>query len=183
MGEVVSASRSDTQTSNEKLQDSAPQRWQGELEQLRSFAREFGLSEEEATPEQSLIDVFTLPAATKYCRQARSRIEQLARSAGVSDKVKSDLVLAVGEAVTNAIEHGSKNTPNGSFTVRCLATPKRVCVSVSDNGPGFNPDELPNPVDAPLCDRGRGIHCILALMDEVRFEFASGTSVRMVKFR
>ncbi|MGQ9454801.1 MAG: ATP-binding protein [Armatimonadota bacterium] len=183
MGEIISATRSDTQTLDGKRQNSATQSWQSKLKKLRSVAREFGLSEEEIATEQSFIDVFTLPAATEYCRQARSRVEQLACSAGVSDKVKSDLVLAVGEAVTNAIEHGSKNTPNSFFTVRCLATPKRVCVSVSDNGPGFNPDELPSLVDAQLRERGRGIHCILALMDEVRFEFASGTSVRMVKFR
>ncbi len=152
------------------------------LEQLRRVEREFGLLEGEVASEPWLMDYFTFPATTKYCREARTRIERLVCSAGVSEQVRYDIALAVGEAVANAVEHGNGNNPDGSFTVRCVATPKRIFVSVSDQGPGFDPEELPSLSEALLRDRGRGIHCILAVMDEVGFDFASGTTVRMVKF-
>jgi serine/threonine-protein kinase RsbW len=153
-----------------------------ELEYLKDIRREFGLREQDLFSEPRFIDSFTLPATMKHVREARARVENLAYSVGIDESKRFDLSLAVGEAVANAIEHGNGNNPNGSFTVRCLATPRLVCVSVSDHGPGFNPDELPDLSESLLCDRGRGLHCIFALMDEVGFDFASGTTVRMVKF-
>lgn len=152
------------------------------LEQLRRVEREFGLLEGEVASEPWVMDFFTFPATSKYCREARTRVERLVCSVGVSEQVKYDVALAVGEAVANAVEHGNGNNSNGSFTVRCVATPKRILVSVSDHGPGFDPQELPSLSEALLRDRGRGIHCILAVMDEVGFDFSVGTTVRMVKF-
>ncbi|MDH7601624.1 MAG: ATP-binding protein [Armatimonadota bacterium] len=153
-----------------------------QLAQLREAQGEFELPEELSTSDPWVMDCFTLPATRKHCREARARVDQLISLAGVSEKVRFDVSLAVGEAVANAIEHGSGNDPNGSFTVRCVATSKCVFVSVSDHGPGFNPKELPSANQALLRDRGRGIHCIMAVMDEVGFDFTSGTTVRMMKY-
>jgi len=56
-----------------------------------------------------------------------------------------------------------------------------VFISISDEGPGFCPDDIPSIEEAMMLERGRGIHCMNAVMDEVRFEFWRGTTVRMAK--
>lgn len=127
------------------------------------------------------MDVFTLPASLAHCHEARARVDCVAQTVGFAKRVRDDISLAVGEAVTNAIEHGGHKDPNNCFTVSCLGTPERMCVSVSDGGGGFCLDDLPSLEEAFLLEHGRGVHCINAMMDEVSFDFNGGTTVRMVK--
>ena len=125
--------------------------------------------------------VFTLPCSIEHGSQVRARVDQVAEAAGFGQASRDDIMLAVGEAVANAVQHGS--TPEGgSFTVSCMATSEKLCVTVSDRGPGFCPDDLPTLEEALLLERGRGIHCMNAVMVEVSFLFDGGTAVRMVKY-
>ncbi|MCE5321783.1 ATP-binding protein [bacterium] len=129
------------------------------------------------------IDVFTLDSVISNCREARHRVGRMAMAAGFSEDGVNDILLAVGEAITNAIKYGSKNVENAIFTVSCLVSEERFCISVSDNGPGFNYQEIPCFEDALFMEHGRGIYCIKALMDEVSFYFNHGCTVRMVKHK
>lgn len=128
------------------------------------------------------VDVFTLPASMAHCQEARIRVDSAAEAVGFSKCQRGDVALAVGEAVANAVEHGRAGSEESRFTVSCVATPERLCVSVSDTGAGFDPHDLPGVEESFLHERGRGIHCIRAVMDEVSFNFEVGTTVRMVKF-
>lgn len=129
------------------------------------------------------VDVFTLPSAMSNCQEARNRVDSIAERVGFCKNSRSDIMLAVGEAVSNAIRHGSKDKDCTSFTVSCVATTEKLSVSISDNGPGFNPAELPAPIESLFLEHGRGIRCMKAVMDEVSFSFNSGTTVRLVKLR
>ena len=51
---------------------------------------------------------------------------------------------------------------------------------VSDSGPGLDTSQLSGPGE-PLVERGRGLLCITAVMDDVSFHVEAGTTVRMVK--
>lgn len=154
---------------------------QQELLEVCCIEREFGLRAGEVGSEPWELDCFTFPAQMLHCHEARLRVDRLADSAGMTDEARADVMLAVGEAVANAVEHGNGGDTNGSFTVRCVATPSRVLVSVSDRGPGFRLDDLPTIEDSLASEHGRGIHCMNAVMDQVSFDFASGTTVRMIK--
>jgi anti-sigma regulatory factor (Ser/Thr protein kinase)/ABC-type transporter Mla MlaB component len=127
------------------------------------------------------MDLFTLPSEPACCSEARNRVKQVAESAGLVGNWLRDVMVAVGEAVSNAIRHGSVGADNGSFTVSCIANPERISISVSDSGPGFCIEDVPTFEDALFREHGRGIHCMNALMDEVSFSFEGGTSVRLVK--
>ena len=127
------------------------------------------------------IDLFTLPSDTACCREARARVKKVAQAAGLGGDWLRDVMLAVGEAVTNAIRHGHSGRDDSSFTVGCFASPDRISVSVSDNGPGFCPNRLPAFEEALLAEHGRGVHCMNLLMDEVSYSFDGGTTLRMVK--
>lgn len=127
------------------------------------------------------IDLFTLPSETSYCREARLRVQNVAEAAGLGGNWLKDVLMAVGEAVTNAVRHGHSGQDDSCFTVGCYASSDRICVSVSDSGPGFMPEDVPTFEQALFAEHGRGIHCMNALMDEVTYNFNGGTTIRLVK--
>jgi len=90
--------------------------------------------------------------------------------------------LALREALVNAIVHGNKGDPTKAVRV-CVALSEdcSALLVVKDAGPGFDPNQLPNPVISQnlLSSRGRGILLINRLMDDVRFTFENGTAIYM----
>lgn len=92
--------------------------------------------------------------------------------------------LALEEALMNAIKHGNRGDPSKFVVVRCEIDPQRFCVEITDEGDGFNPDEVPDPTLDENLDRpsGRGLMLMRCYMSEVRYN-ACGNSVVMVKYR
>jgi serine/threonine-protein kinase RsbW len=91
--------------------------------------------------------------------------------------------LALHEVLNNAVVHGNGMDPRKLVHVRCRCELGRgVSLIVSDQGKGFNPDAVPNPlsVENLEAEHGRGIHFIKSVMDEVSFA-RGGTEVRMWK--
>lgn len=126
------------------------------------------------------MDVFSLPCDLLQCREARERVGRVAELVGFSHCYQQDIMLAVGEAVTNAVRYAYVDETS-TFTVSCLATPEKLSITVTDSGPGFDMEMLLSFEEALFLEHGRGVHCMKALMDEVHFTFDRGTTVRMVK--
>jgi serine/threonine-protein kinase RsbW len=97
---------------------------------------------------------------------------------------KSDAIeLALTEALANAVVHGAKADP--SKIVECDVVcneDQSMLIVVRDPGPGFDPANIPNPLNSEsvFSDHGRGIFLINQLMDEVKF-FKNGTEIHMIK--
>ncbi len=93
------------------------------------------------------------------------------------------LKLALEEALVNAVKHGNKLDPAKQVKVHYRVTDQRVDVAVEDQGPGFNPAELPNPTDDENLERccGRGILLMRAYMSSVVFN-PQGNKVTLTKF-
>ena len=79
--------------------------------------------------------------------------------------------LAVHEALVNAIDHG--NASNGSKHVRfsCRISPEKIHVEITDEGPGFDPDSIPDPTTPArlCCPGGRGVLLMRTFMSRVEF--------------
>ena len=90
--------------------------------------------------------------------------------------------LALEEALANAIKHGNGFDPKKTVTVQFSVSPERICLIITDQGHGFEPDDVPDPTtDEHLEDpSGRGITLMRAYMDEVVYN-SRGNEVRMVK--
>ncbi|MDP9074621.1 MAG: ATP-binding protein [Actinomycetota bacterium] len=146
-----------------------------------------------------------IPASPEYIAIARLVVSSLASARrNLADDRIDDLKLAVSEACTNAIEaYGavesaksrSKATEQapatdqpGTVRIRVLDDDEKIEVDVEDNGPGFDPNDLPEhpPVTDPErlnFERGLGIPLIRTLVDDVQFaSTADGTSVRMTVY-
>ena len=91
--------------------------------------------------------------------------------------------LALREAVSNAILHGNRMDPRKLVHVRCCCEgTKGAFIVVRDQGHGFDPNSVPNPlaVENLGAEHGRGIHLMKLAVDEVSFE-RGGTEVHIRK--
>ena len=79
--------------------------------------------------------------------------------------------LALDEAVSNAIQHGNQGDPSKQVTIRFDFKQDDLVIDIADEGPGYDPDSIPDPtLEENLCTpSGRGIMLIRAYMSEVRF--------------
>ena len=123
---------------------------------------------------------FRIPADTRYVSLIRRGIRSLAESAGFSRQEVSDVEVAVSEAVTNSVEHGSPCSDCAAVLIKCLVSGEGLVVEVEDESPA---DHLPSPVlSGPADERGRGILMMHSLMDECEGQRTdSGMRVRMAK--
>jgi serine/threonine-protein kinase RsbW len=93
--------------------------------------------------------------------------------------------VAVREAVVNAIKHGNQMDADKRVAVEFVLTPGALRVQVGDQGAGFDPASVPDPVaeENLLRAGGRGIFFMRSFMDDVTYTFPprGGTVVQMVK--
>jgi anti-sigma regulatory factor (Ser/Thr protein kinase)/CheY-like chemotaxis protein len=75
-----------------------------------------------------------LTAAPAQIPVARSQLRHWLKTTSVVPQRESDILLAAGEAVTNAIEHGSRGEPRKTVSVEAFLRQETVVVSVSDTG-------------------------------------------------
>ena len=115
--------------------------------------------------------------------------DHVAQIAGLDEDSVHWISVAVRESVINAIKHGNREHPEKLVTVEFTFAPPthpgELIVRVLDEGEGFDPDEVEDPL-APenlLKSSGRGIFLIRSFMDEMSLQRApeGGMEVIMVK--
>jgi serine/threonine-protein kinase RsbW len=117
---------------------------------------------------------------TKNVALARRGVTGFAGACGFSDAEIADIRLAAGEALSNAVEHGSARSSDG-FTVECGFDGDALSIEVRDAGQGFVvPAHSNRSVTPDRRGRGFGIFLMRRLMDDVVFT-RNGTIVRMVR--
>jgi serine/threonine-protein kinase RsbW len=127
-----------------------------------------------------IIDTLEIPADIESMAQVETLIDSVCSKLGVNEDFYGNVLIAVTEAVTNAIDHGSNK--NKSLDVRVFVgdESKEFCFNIKDEGRGFDYSNLADPTapDNILKENGRGIFLMRNLADEVVFE-DGGTSVNI----
>ena len=114
------------------------------------------------------------PARPTELAPARTALRSWLATVGVSPQLSADVLVAAGEAVANAVEHGHRDRPDGVITLRAATEGATLRLCICDTGRWKAPDPVPDG------RRGRGISLMHALMDDVAVESrADGTTVRM----
>lgn len=92
--------------------------------------------------------------------------------------------LALEEAIVNAIKHGNRCDSSKTVHVVCELTHDRLFILIKDEGPGFNPDAIPDCTDRDNIERpcGRGVLLMRSFMSSVEFR-DKGNCVVMTKER
>lgn len=113
-----------------------------------------------------------------------SQIEQLIDSICEKHYISEDnygnILIALTEAVNNAIVHGNKQDPSKKVNLVLETTNTDVFFLVKDEGDGFDFNRVPDPTLPENLDKlnGRGVFLMKSLADEVSFE-ENGSLVRL----
>jgi serine/threonine-protein kinase RsbW len=126
-----------------------------------------------------------LDSALESVDVAEQMALNLARDAGFAEEDLDRIGTAVRECMVNAIVHGNGYSSHKKVRISVSRTPERFMVRIADQGEGFDPGQLPDPLAEGNLMRhsGRGIFLMRAFMDDlqVRRLEPAGTEVTMVK--
>lgn len=121
-------------------------------------------------------------------KTALSKIEpvliKFKREFTVPDEKYYNIMIAVSEAVNNAISHGNKLDPAKKVHFDLIATAEKITITVRDEGEGFDPNDVADCTDPAnlLKSSGRGVYLIRELMHDVDYTYHNGTEVVMTYF-
>lgn len=126
----------------------------------------------------------TIPSELDAAERIQDRIIALVEEHGYTARDVFGMRLALEEAIVNAIKHGNRMDADKSVRIQCEVDQSRVYVRVEDQGPGFDPEEIPDPTAAENLEKpgGRGIMLMRAFMTRVEYQ-GRGNAVELEKVR
>jgi serine/threonine-protein kinase RsbW len=103
---------------------------------------------------------------------------------GWSERDVFGIRLAFEESVVNAMKHGNVLDPEKRVRIRCRLADDLMRIEVTDEGPGFDPDAVPDPTHDDHREKasGRGVLLMRRFMDRVEFS-EKGNAVLLEKRR
>ncbi|HMF16690.1 MAG TPA: ATP-binding protein [Gemmataceae bacterium] len=131
----------------------------------------------------SLPFTLTIPSDLRMLSVARAFIEAICQTEDMDRNTIHNIVLAMGEAVTNIIRHGHREKPEASVQISCRIDSDAVEILLLDEADPFDLAAVPYMDPGELRVGGRGVYLMRALMDELSCQplGARGNALRMVK--
>jgi serine/threonine-protein kinase RsbW len=107
-------------------------------------------------------------------------IDDVCQVFNVHEDSYGNILIAVTEAVNNAMYHGNKNNPDKFVNIGFQNSDKQLIFSISDEGNGFDYLGLPDPTDPANIEKisGRGVFLMKNLADSIEFEH-NGQTVKL----
>ena len=112
-----------------------------------------------------------IPSLVENIRVVESFIDNSKDAFHIEDDIYGNIMVAVTEAVNNAIRHGNKFDKDKNVYLALFATNDKLRFEVEDEGAGFDYNNLDDPTAPENLENpgGRGIFLIRHLADEVEF--------------
>lgn len=120
----------------------------------------------------TVIEKLSVPSELSSVSIVESLIDRVCGSLGVHEDAYGNILIAVTEAVNNAVIHGNCFKSELDIDVEVLNVDDRLCFTVKDQGNGFDYDNLPDPTAPENLEKenGRGIFLIKNLADDLIFD-------------
>lgn len=125
-----------------------------------------------------------IPSNIDKIEEAADFVEKAAQKMKFGETEVDNIVIAITEAISNAIIHANKSDHKKKVTIEIDFTDDEMITKVKDEGPGFDPNKIADPLhpDNLLKESGRGIFILNSFLDSVDYSFTNkGTVVTMVK--
>ena len=125
---------------------------------------------------------FRMPSDVKYLDGVLDYLSERMVKMGIVGAEDSEVLIALDEAIVNAIKHGNKCDPRKAVRIVAELSAWGARFTIKDQGPGFARDEVPDPTDPSrlLEPSGRGLLLINHIMDEVCYN-KCGNQIQMFK--
>jgi serine/threonine-protein kinase RsbW len=129
----------------------------------------------------SVVEV-VLESDLKNVEVAEEITRRVSSTAGFDEDEQHKIDMAVHESLINAIWHGNKSDPSKHVWLRFEIFSDRLEIRVRDQGNGYDPRGLPDPLSQEnlLNVSGRGIFLIRTFMDDFRVESRTGEGTEVV---
>jgi len=120
----------------------------------------------------TVIEKLSVPSELSSVSIVESLIDRVCGTLGVHEEAYGNILIAVTEAVNNAVIHGNCFRSELEVDVEVINVDDRLCFSVKDKGKGFDFDNLPDPTAPENLEKenGRGIFLIRNLADDLNFD-------------
>ena len=124
-----------------------------------------------------------IASKTENIIQVEKLINDVCKSFNISEDHYGNILVALTEAVNNAIQHGNKCDPNKSIDITFDSKKESISFTVKDQGEGFDFDHLPDPTNPDNIEKpnGRGVFLMRNLADKV--EFSEKGRMVLLKFK
>jgi serine/threonine-protein kinase RsbW len=113
-----------------------------------------------------------ITSSSDNIRLVERLVEDVCDVFNVNEDSYGNILIAVTEAVNNAIYHGNKGNPEKHIKIGFESGDHNLKFFVSDEGEGFDYESLPDPTDPLYIDKphGRGVFLMKNLADKVEFK-------------
>ena len=127
----------------------------------------------------TVIERLVIPSDLSNVSLVESLIDKVCADLHIQEDLYGNVLIAVTEAVNNAIIHGNTFNVNKSVTVEVVQTDDSLTFRVIDEGAGFDYLNLPDPTSPENIEKenGRGIFLIQNLSDSLDFEESGKVAV------
>jgi serine/threonine-protein kinase RsbW len=129
---------------------------------------------------------FHLPSTLDAVGEVERAAEAMAVRFGIDEDTASNIAMVTREATINACKHGNGFAQDKQVTATLDRSADKLTICIADQGPGMDPDTLPDPLDPAnlLRSSGRGVFLMRAIMDEVHFrQLQPGLQITLIKHR
>jgi serine/threonine-protein kinase RsbW len=123
-----------------------------------------------------------IPSSQDFLAEADKFLEEHLQAHGLDDDNIADLAISTTELINNAIIHGNKSNPEKIVTIEIEFFGDHLTISITDQGPGFKPENIPSPIadENLMKEAGRGIFIVRSLVDDLQIETAPQGGTRMI---
>jgi len=113
-------------------------------------------------------------------RIVENAIDEATNLIGISQDNYGKVLVSAMEAVNNAILHGNRSNPEKMVDIEISSINDQLHITVTDEGPGFRPESVPDPTTPENIEalNGRGIYLMSHLADQIQYS-EKGNSVTM----
>ena len=119
--------------------------------------------------------------------EAEEKVLKEAAPLGFDEDALHEIGISVRECMVNAVVHGNRYNARKKVHLRISRTEDAITVVVGDEGEGFDPAAVPDPLEGEnlLRGSGRGVMLMQAFLDEFQISKRApqGTEVKMVKYK
>jgi len=122
----------------------------------------------------------TFPSDPQNLSKVEPFVHDVATRYNLPPDTRGNILVSLTEAVTNAVLHGNQGDCRKKVSICLSCRQDALSISVTDEGPGFDPNSIPDPTlpDRLECCGGRGLFLMRHLSDECCFE-RGGRTVKM----